>query len=341
MCFEKQLPKPLSGDYYASQDYAPFECIVDRVLSEGLILLSADPKIGKTRFSMQLCEAVTTGGMLFDTFQAKPGHCLCFLFESSARAIHSYLNDYEMDNSKISFLDREHLFDIDIDNGFAEIVEKHLEEFPDTQLIIVDMYDDAKGDADKKRQYDYCIDRKNLNKFRDVIGNRIITLLLVHHNRKEWSDNPTQMVAGTQGLTSATDGNLVFQYNPKTKIIKLTYSFRNFNSGEVDLKSKEDDIHFEIAGDNSELLRKDTPLTLSIKKLITNRNSWSGSATELQKLLGGDCSEISINALGKELRKSAEDLFQMHRITLTTKKKSTKLPDGAYKSGRLITLKKA
>jgi hypothetical protein len=165
--------------------------------------------------------------------------------------------------------------------------------------------------------------------------------LLVHHNRKEWSENPTQMIAGTQGLTSATDGNIVFQLNTQTKIIKLTYSFRYFLSGEIELKRKSGNLHFEIVGDNSELLRKDTPLTLSIKKLMTNRNNWSGSATELQKVLGGDCSEISINAFGKELRKSAEDLFQMHRISLTTKKKSTKLPDGTYKSGRLITLKKA
>jgi hypothetical protein len=341
MTFEERIPEPLPGEYYETQDYEPFSFNIDRILPEGLLILSADPKVGKTSLCMQMCEAITTGGKLFDTLQAKKGRCLCFLYESTGRAINKYIDDYSIDTKLIDFFDSEHSNGIDLSSSFPEIVDNCLKAHSDTRLIIVDTLDYAKGEMQTKSAYDYSADRRMMTKFHKLIENKGVTLLLVTHNRKEANENATKMISGTQGLTSATDGNLVMQMNPHTSIINFTYSLRYFPSGGMQLKRNENDLRFQIVGDNSELLRKDTPLTLSIKKFMSKQKSWSGSATELQKLLGGDCSEISINALGKELRKSAEDLFQMHRISLTTKKKSTKLPDGTYKSGRLITLKKA
>jgi hypothetical protein len=50
------------GTYYSGKVFRPYQYTIDKLLPENLILLSGDPKTGKTTFVMQMCEAITRGG---------------------------------------------------------------------------------------------------------------------------------------------------------------------------------------------------------------------------------------------------------------------------------------
>jgi hypothetical protein len=56
------------GTYYSGKVFRPYQYTIDKLLPENLILLSGDPKTGKTTFVMQMCEAITRGGKLFGLF---------------------------------------------------------------------------------------------------------------------------------------------------------------------------------------------------------------------------------------------------------------------------------
>ena len=62
----------LDGNTLMAQAFEPLRFSVEKILSPGLFILAGSPKIGKPWLPLDLCQAVATGGKLWE-FQAEQG----------------------------------------------------------------------------------------------------------------------------------------------------------------------------------------------------------------------------------------------------------------------------
>lgn len=93
-------------------------------------------------------------------------------------------------------------------NGLDERLTRFMTEHIDTKLIIIDTLQKVREMGGDNYSYanDYEIITR-LKKFADRYG---ICLLLVHHTRKQNSDDKFDMISGTNGLLGAADGGFIY-----------------------------------------------------------------------------------------------------------------------------------
>lgn len=94
-------------------------------------------------------------------------------------------------------------------NGLDEQLTRFMTEHIDTKLIIIDTLQKVREMGGDNYSYanDYEIITR-LKKFADSYG---ICLLLVHHTRKQNSDDKFDMISGTNGLLGAADGGFILR----------------------------------------------------------------------------------------------------------------------------------
>ena len=89
-----------------------------------------------------------------------------------------------------------------------------MQEHLDTTLIIIDTLQKVRevgGDS-----YSYSNDYEIINRLKKFADNCGICLLLVHHTRKQQSDDRFDMISGTNGLLGAADGAFLLSKEKRT-----------------------------------------------------------------------------------------------------------------------------
>ena len=145
-----------------------------------------------------------------------------------------------------------------------------------------------------------------------------ICLMLVHHTRKQQSDDKFDMISGTNGLLGAADGAFLLHKKKRTEstaILEISgrdqqdqclYLTRNPEKLSWDLEKAENDLWHEPP----------EPLLEAIAKLVTSEQpEWSGTATELVAVLGMD---MKSNTLTLKLNVNAGRLSTEYGIQYST-----------------------
>ena len=101
-----------------------------------------------------------------------------------------------------------------LNGGLFEQLEKFISENPDTRLIIIDTLQKVRESATEK--YSYASDYEVIAQLKNFSDRYGICLLLVHHTRKQTSDDKFDMISGTNGLLGAADGAFLLQKEKRT-----------------------------------------------------------------------------------------------------------------------------
>lgn len=136
-----------------------------------------------------------------------------------------------------------------------------------------------------------------------------ICLLLVHHTRKQNSDDKFDMISGTNGLLGAADGGFILRKEKRTSnSATLEVSGRDQPDQKIYLNRNPETLVWELERTETELWKlPPEPLLENIAVKITNENpEWYGSPTELVEFLGVD---MKANALTMKLNINAGRLF--------------------------------
>lgn len=141
-----------------------------------------------------------------------------------------------------------------------------------------------------------------------------ICLLLVHHTRKQQSDDKFDMISGTNGLLGAADGAFLLQKEKRTSnAATLEISGRDQQDQKLYLSRNPERLIWELEKAETELWKEPPePLLEEIAKHINaDLPEWQGTPTELVALLAID---IQPNALTKKLNVNAGRLFNEYGI---------------------------
>ena len=289
--------------------------LIDGLLYPGTYLFVGAPKLGKSFLMAQLAYHISTGTQLWN-YTVRKGTVLYLALEDDYRRLQERL--YRMfgtDGAENLF------FSVSagqLGNGLDEQLTRFMQEHPDTKLIIIDTLQKVREVGGDNYSYanDYEIITR-LKKFADSYG---ITLLLVHHTRKQKADDTFDMISGTNGLLGAADGAFLLQKEKRTgNTATLEVSGRDQQDQRLHLKRNESTLAWDLERTETELWKEppEPLLELIAEKITAVFSEWQGTPTELCDFLSVD---MKANALTMKLNINAGRLYNEYGIRYENKR---------------------
>jgi len=298
--------------------------LIDGLLYSGTYLFVGAPKLGKSFFMAQLAYHISTGIPLWN-YPVRKGTVLYLALEDDYRRLQERM--YRMFGTEST----DNLFFAtsanQLGNGLDEQLQGFIREHPDTMLIIIDTLQkvrEAGGD-----NYSYANDYEIITRLKHFADSYGICLLLVHHTRKQRSEDNFDMISGTNGLLGAADGAfLLYKEKRVGNSAVLEISGRDQQDQKLYIVRNPETLYWDLERTETELWKEPPePILEAIAEIITADNSlWEGTPTQLAEILKSD---IPPNALTRKLNVNAGRLYNEYGISYTNKHTH---------SGRLIRL---
>lgn len=201
--------------------FPPVRWAIPDILPEGLALLSAKPKHGKSLLTLGWAIAIATGGVALGCKRVEKGRVLGLLLEENPRRLQDRIRKQILglkpDLSNFDY----HLHWPRVDEGGKEKLEQYLTTHPDTSLVIIDtlkMWRSNKGS--NKGIYDQ--DYEAMEPLRDLADKHNVSIVVVHHNNKlADAEDPFDCISGSTGLIGASNTNMVLQKVPNKSVVTM------------------------------------------------------------------------------------------------------------------------
>lgn len=175
----------------------PTRFIIDQLLPQGLHILAGATKIGKSWLALALCLCVAKGEALW-SFAAQKCGVLYLCLEDSYQRIRCRLLDLTEDAPDTLYFS---VMSAQLHNGLEQQIEQFLSEHPDTGLVVIDTLQRVRGSGDNGNPY--ANDYRDIGTLKALADKHRIAILLIHHVRKLRSDDPMDMISGTNGISGA------------------------------------------------------------------------------------------------------------------------------------------
>ncbi|MEZ5740679.1 MAG: AAA family ATPase [Burkholderiaceae bacterium] len=226
------------------REFDPIAWLLPGILPEGLVMLAARPKIGKSWLALQLAVATATGGKLFGR-RVTRGRVLFLGLEDSERRLHSRLQRLVAPGDDLSLLD----YTTEWPRGAAgaQAIAEWVEQHPDARLVVVDVLTKLR-DRDAGTDTAYTKDYDDLALLKPQAPG--LTVLAVHHTRKMASDDPLDTISGTLGIAGAVDAAWILQRGRGEDEAALHLVGRDLeDEGEFAVRFERANCHWEWIGE--------------------------------------------------------------------------------------------
>ena len=253
--------------------------VIDGLLPAGTYLLAGAPKIGKSFLVLRMAYQVSMGAP-FLGFSSRQGTVLYLALEDTCERLQKRL-------AQMTEQDSEHLilsvFSETLDEGLTERLSDFWSEHTDTVLIIIDTLQRVRGRTPDNGSY--AADYDTLARLKEFYG---VTVLVVHHTRKEGAEDVFNMISGTNGLMGAADGALIL-YKDKRTASDAVLEAVGRDQQQIRLHISFDTAHLcwaLVEVETGRLKEPPDPLVELVFRLVNGENpSWNGTATELAQCL--------------------------------------------------------
>ncbi|MHA2789678.1 AAA family ATPase [Corynebacterium sp. S7] len=215
----------IGADELDALDLPDPEWIVPGILTEGLGMIAAAPKIGKSWFVLEVGLAVAMGGRALGSIEVKQRPVLYFALEDNRRRLKKRIRALMPDGAPhpTNF----HLITEARDLNDVILLGQVFQDLYEGEapLIIVDTLGRVKqGKTSSQSQYD--ADYKDGAMLQERLANRVAgsAVLVVHHTNKGAHEDFLDGISGTQGVAGAYDTLLVLKRSRQSDegILQLT-----------------------------------------------------------------------------------------------------------------------
>ena len=299
--------------------------IIDHFLYPGTYLFVGAPKVGKSFMMAQIAYHVSSGTPMWNYFVRK-GTVLYLALEDDYRRLQERL--YRMFGTETT---SDLFFSVaskSLNEGLLEQLDSFIREHHDTGLVIIDTLQkvrEAEGDT-----YSYARDYDVIAGLKAFADRTSICLILVHHTRKQKSDDNFDRISGTNGLLGAADGAFIMYKSKRSDgDATIEVSGRDQPDKKFMLTRNKETLCWELSGEKSpEYTEPPEPVLEAIGNFINADNpTWDGTDTELIEKLELD---IKPNALSLKLNVNAGKLYNLYFVQYSNSRSH---------KGRKITLR--
>ena len=289
----------IDGETLMDMRLVPTKFCVDTLLPQGICILGGAPKIGKSWLVLDLCVRIAKGEPIWN-LQTHKGTVLYLCLEDTLRRVQERLNSITDEVPKeVYFATTAHTLADDLCDDIRSFVNEH----PNTVFVAIDTFQVIRSyTADTSYANDYDELRK-LKKLADELN---ITLLLVHHLRKQGDSDPLNKLSGTTGISGAVDAVVVLDKSKRSQDnATLVATGRDIEYRELEIRFSKDTHTWELVSDSLDdprlLLPSEMDKLISFVQSIT---SFTGSNTEFAErycCFSGE--QISAKALKQQMNK--------------------------------------
>jgi hypothetical protein len=307
----------------------PVKYLVDGLLAVGTSMITAASKIGKSWFVLDMGLKIAAGGMFMEKQTNQCGVLYLSLEDTKARLqerMNKLLNGKPAPSSLYFATNAPSL-----DNGLLDILDNHIKNFPDTNLIIIDTLQKIRGKGSPQGGM-YQQDYREMGEVKEFMDKKQISVLFVHHNRKLIDkDDPFNMISGTTGIMGAADTIFVITKKSRNESkATLHITGRDVEQSSTVIRFRKSKCKWEIVGDEFQLEKQrklqeyqNNPVVKTIKSLLSESptKSWCGFSKGLlaagEKIMELPIAETA-QKLGFELKKLGDSLREYDEIIYNT-----------------------
>ena len=265
----------------------PIKWLVKDLIPQGLTMIVAPPKSGKSWLMLDLCLSIAAGKP-FLGHECEKGGCLYLALEDSKRRLKDRMSrllpfdekaprgfDYVTEISQLNV-------------GFQEQLEGYICSHKNLRLIVVDTFQYVRGVTNNRNVY--AQDYTDLAAIKKIADSHDIGIIVVHHTKKAKDESdPFLQISGTNGLLGALDTALVMERQKRADTQAVLHiTGRDVDMQDLLISFNKNSCKWEYissAEENAkqqeyETYRNDM-LVMTIRGLITEEGIWEGSATEI------------------------------------------------------------
>ena len=321
--WQKEMKKMMSPSYLKTVTMTTlydtiFEAqapLIEGLLYRGTYIFAGSPKVGKSFMMAQIAYHISTGTPLWN-YKVRKSPVLYFALEDDyarlQQRLYQMFGDKESDDLYLATNSK------NLGAGLEEQIKGFMEEHPNTGLIIIDTLKRVReaGGAD----YSYANDYDIVARLKNLADSYKVSMLIVHHTRKQKADDKFDMISGTNGLLGAADGAFVLSKKKRTdNQAVMDITGRDQQDQRINLIRDMDRLVWNLESVETELWKEPPePILEKISQVLSSvGNEWSGSPTALVELLALD---MKPNALTLKLNINAGRLYNEYGIRYENKR---------------------
>lgn len=318
-----EVPRLESAAEFMKRDIPPLKHIVDGLMTEGVGLLAAMQKMGKTWMCYQLAGCVASGRPFLGREVSK-GSVLYFDLEQAEQLRRERLRIMMPEPPEsLYFINRAPI----IGEGFETALNGYLDAIPDTQLVIIDVMDmvaddQKRNESPKKHAY------RNISALKQIARERHIAIICVMHFRKMTDpDDFMSNISGSNGWAAAADYAIGITRKRGEAEAVLQTDGRTAKSVSLQIEQDEKAMTWSVIGNAAEVeerkkLREfeNHPITQKLVRAVSDGGGhWEGTPGGLKGTAVFEqdsfLSESAI-AIGKHLKKYAIQFQSVYQIRI-------------------------
>ncbi len=292
-------------------EFQPTGWLIEKLLGKGVYLLAGASKIGKSWLVLWLADRVSKGEKVWD-FKTAQCDVLYVSLEDTAQRIQRRLSEVTGGEADRVWIATEAEL---LGSGFEQQLGNFLTAHPGVGFVIIDTLQRIR--QMKSEKYSYSGDYEVMTALKSIADRFNITILVVHHTRKEESEDAFNMISGTNGLMGCADGAMVLQ-KPSRIGKSATLDVTGRELADLQLRLEFDDNkHWQfIEYGREEPEERPSKFLLAVQKLVSDCHEWQGTATQLLDCLKGSLDgQTKPNVLSRQLKASASRLYQDYGVS--------------------------
>ena len=230
----KLMPCTVSARDMQGRDHINPRQIIAGIRPEGLTVLGARPKKGKSWLELLNALRVAAGGLALGMFPVEQGDVLYLALEDSERRMQSRVQTLMGDAPWPADLHFAYSWPR-LDKGGFEALRVWLRQHPRASMIVIDTFTrvrppkDARGDS-------YQQDADATAQLQGLALEYHVSIVLILHQRKASSDDPFDTISGTLGMTASADVVSVLTRKPKSPDGELAITGRDIEEQRLALR---------------------------------------------------------------------------------------------------------
>ncbi len=253
---------------------------IETLLPEGISMLGGAPKIGKSWMVLDIGLHVAKGIPIWNLPTMK-GTVLYLALEDSLFRIQDRLNrltDEAPGNLYFAIASGK------LADTLCSQIEHFVSEHRDTVLVIIDTFQIVRNNG---IDTSYANDYDEVRKLKTLADNLKISLLLVHHLRKQGDSDPVNKLSGTTGISGAMDAIFILDVSKRhARGATLFCTGRDIESRELELNMSHESCAWELITDSLEKPELTLPGEMaSLIEMMKVKEEFKGGNTEFAELL--------------------------------------------------------
>ena len=259
-------------------------------------MLCGAPKIGKSWLVLDWCVRIAKGEEVWN-FKTTKGTTLYLCLEDNLSRIQQRLNEITDEVPNNVFFATS---SCSLPDGLAEQIKSFV---VDTVLVVIDTFQMIRS---KNKDTTYANDYQEIEELKRLADKLKISLLLVHHLRKQGDNDPLNKISGTTGISGAVDTTFILDKSKRSQNnATMICTGRDIEYRELELNFSKENHIWDLVSDSvesPEILLSDEMIQLI--EFMKKVKIFKGTNTEFAEEFNPFCrKEISAKALKQMMNK--------------------------------------